>query len=300
MSRNQKRRDRRSGKPSDGPNFRPPAKAGQRKGGLGLCLAVIAGAIALATLAFVFIRLKPGLTPGASRDSGSAGVGSIEAPQARAARSGTNAPFSSNPDPAGHAEDERGLSEAELAVNHLTRGNELLAQGKTEEAVQAFERSLKYDAGSEDTHYNLAIALARLGREDEAIQHYKESLKILPDYAEAHNNLGNLLVKRGQFDEAVEHFNEGLIVNPDSASTHNNLGRALAQLGKITDATIHFAKAIQLMPKYVEAHYNLGNAYVTQGRIDEALEQFQETLRIQPDFTPALRALAKAQQRKNP
>lgn len=190
------------------------------------------------------------------------------------------------------------LGGVEEAVQLLTQGNELLRQDKLPEAVAAYEAALKKDPESEDTHYNLAFALAKLGRTDEAIAHYQEALRILPDYAEAHNNLGNLLVKVGRLDEAVAHFHEAITVFPEYAAAHNNLGRALGQQGKVNEAILKFRKAIELQPDYLEAHFNLGNAYLLQGRPDEAIQQFETVLRLQPGFEPARRGLAKALQQR--
>lgn len=197
-----------------------------------------------------------------------------------------------------HSENEGNGTDSEKAVELLQIGNRLLAEGKLNEAIEHFRHSLVHDPGSEDTHYNLAIALAQAGKIDEAIKSYEEALKILPDYAEAHNNLGNLLVKQNKYDLAIEHFTQSLQANPDSASAENNLGNALARQGKVAEATVHFAKAVYLQPNYVDAHYNLGNAYAVQGRLDEAIAEFTAALRYQPSFTPAINALSKAQQKK--
>jgi len=187
-------------------------------------------------------------------------------------------------------------TDRDKALNLFTRGTELLEQRKLTEAIEKFEASLRLDPESEDTHYNLAFALAKLGRTEDAIREYKEALRILPDYAEAHNNLGNLFKNQGKLDEAIQHFNAALKIIPDHPSARNNLGVALAQQGKIHEATLHFAKAIELQPDYVDAHYNLGSAYVSQGRLDEAVTEFTAALRIQPNFQPAGQALMKVQQ----
>ncbi len=262
-------------------------------------LLLFVGGAVLGLVAFISIRHYRQPTHNKDQASPRPSATATSLTQTMAAAAATNAASRSGTNEVRHEEGESTLSGTEIAVGLLNQGNELLAQGKPDEAVKEYEHSLRHDPGSEDTHYNLAIALAKLGRDEEAVQHYKEALRILPDYAEAHNNLGNVLVKRGNFAEAVEHFNEALNLNPDSASTQNNLGTALARQGKLTDATIHFAKAVQLMPAYLDAHYNLGNAYVAQGRVDEAIEEFQEALRLQPDFAPALRALGKARQKKS-
>ena len=48
--------------------------------------------------------------------------------------------------------------------------NELYHQGKYEEAVQAYERSIDSDSGFVRAWYNRGLALAKLGRYKEAIE----------------------------------------------------------------------------------------------------------------------------------
>jgi len=64
-----------------------------------------------------------------------------------------------------HLAEEGTMSEPEIAAHLLNQGNELLNQERIEEAVQTYRRALHHDPGSEDTHYNIAIALARLGKD---------------------------------------------------------------------------------------------------------------------------------------
>ena len=210
--------------------------------------------------------------------------------------------FSTNPMSAVQAsstETEKGKSDAtdvDEAVACLNRGTELLARGKIEAAIIEYTKAVKFNPEDEDTHYNLAFALAKQGNKAAAKQQYLEALRIFPDYAEAHNNLGNLLVNEGNFDEAIEHFKGALRISPDNASANNNLGNALARQGKVNEAVTYFNQALQLKPDYLEARYNLGNAYLAQRRIDEAVNVFSEILRRKPDFEPARRSLAKARQ----
>ncbi|MEK7677935.1 MAG: tetratricopeptide repeat protein [Verrucomicrobiota bacterium] len=188
-------------------------------------------------------------------------------------------------------------ADPEAVVNLLAEGNESLHQGKLAEAIAKYNEALRLNPDDEDTHFNLAIALARAGRNEEAKQHYEEALRILPDYAEVHNNLGNLLLKENKFAEALAHFEAALKSMPEHASAHNNLGTALGHQGKINEAIPHFAEAIRIQPNYLEARVNLGNAYLLQGRVNEAMAESLEVLRLQPSFEPASRLLDKARQK---
>ena len=185
---------------------------------------------------------------------------------------------------------------ADKAADLLGQGNDLLAAEKVAEAIEVYKRALALDPKSEDTHYNLGIALGRANQLDEAISHYHEALRLFPDYIEVRNNLGNLLMRKSQFAEAEEQFREAIRVEPQSESAHNNLGIALQRLGKITEAEEEFAKAAELKPDYLEAHFNRSQAQIALGRLDEAAAGFKRVLDLQPDFEPAMKGLARVQQ----
>lgn len=182
----------------------------------------------------------------------------------------------------------------------VSQGNELLRQGKAEEAVKVYAEAQHLQPGDEDVHYNLGIALARLGRDAEAVAAYRRALEIFPQYAEAHNNLGNVLHRQGKIDEAVEHFRAAIAAIPDYASAHNNLGNALRQQGLMAEATQEFLKASRLDTNYWQARFNLGTAYLTQARFEEAAAEYRAVLALQPDFVPARKALEAALEKRTP
>ena len=181
---------------------------------------------------------------------------------------------------------------------HLTRGNELLASGRFQEAVEQFTLAVKFNPEDEDLYYNLALAQARAGDTEAAKKNYEKALEIYPDYVEAHNNFGNLLVNEGKFDEAMGHFRKALEHEPGNASAHNNLGNAYARQKRYADSLTHFQTAMELRPDYPDAQFNLGNAYFLLGRLDEAIEEFTKLLRVHPDFARARMQLDRARAAK--
>jgi len=154
------------------------------------------------------------------------------------------------------------------------------------------EISLWYDVISKNpkshrAHYNLGISLKEQGRLEEAIGYFSKTVRIKPDDAEAYNNLGSTLVLQGRLTEAVEYLSKALRIKPDYAGVHNNLGVALKKQGRLEEAADYFSKAIRIKPDYAEAHNNLGYVLAIQGRRAGAIEHFSEALRIKPDYATA-------------
>ena len=61
------------------------------------------------------------------------------------------------------------------------------------------------------------------GKTDEAIQHYEKALSYSPNYYPAHNNLGSIYLGRQNFDEAQSQFEAALKANQNDVQAYFNL-----------------------------------------------------------------------------
>jgi len=168
-------------------------------------------------------------------------------------------------------------------------GNEILGdtfsqEGRTDEAIAHFQKTLELNPGYVEAHNNLGIALNQKGRSDEAIEQFTAALKLDPDYAQAHYNLGNVLFRQGRSDDAIVHFQKALEINPDYPGADNNLGIALAGKGQLDEAIDLYTKALKLDPNYAEAQFDLGDILARRGRIDEALPHLRKAVELNPGY----------------
>ena len=99
-----------------------------------------------------------------------------------------------------------------------------------------------------EVHTDVAIALVQNGRIDEAIEHFQKSLEINPDNAPIHYALGMALASRARTDEAIAHFEEALRLDPSLKEAHSDLGIALDRKGQKDEALEHFRKAVAIAP----------------------------------------------------
>ena len=136
-------------------------------------------------------------------------------------------------------------------------------------------------------HDNLGNLLFQNGRADEALVHFQKTLALQPDDVLARNNLGLILCQKGQVDEAIAQFQKALVTLPDGALIRNNLGKAFLAKGQRREAMIQFQKVLETYPRDLMAHYNLGTALYQNGQVDEAIVQFGQALETQPDFVRA-------------
>ena len=117
-----------------------------------------------------------------------------------------------------------------LAVNpdswmaHHNLGRVLLAEGRAEEAIEAFEGALEVSPGLPQPHRNIGIALLRLGRTEEAIDRLRLSVAVDPGFVNGHLSLAAALVRNGDIEGARLAYQEVLRVRPGHAGAHRALG----------------------------------------------------------------------------
>jgi lipoprotein NlpI len=146
-------------------------------------------------------------------------------------------------------------------------------QGKLDEAIEAYRKSISLKPNDAEAYSNLGVAFKNQGKLDEAIKAYKKAVSLKPDHAEAYNNLGNTLKEQGKLDKALENYNKAISLKPDYAESYNNIGLILHYLDKSYEAVKTFNKSISLKPDFAEAHYNLSFTLLNSGRLKEGLDE---------------------------
>ena len=72
------------------------------------------------------------------------------------------------------------------------------------------------------TYYNMGVSLKDQGKLDEAIEAYKKSISLKPNYAEVYNNLGVVFQSQGKCDEAIKVYDKAILLQNDYAEAYNN------------------------------------------------------------------------------
>lgn len=98
----------------------------------------------------------------------------------------------------------------------------------------------------------LGNALSKLGRTQEAIDAYEKGMQFSPPLLALHSNLGNLYRFNGQVDKARAVFEHGISAanedkSPLGAALFNNLGLLELEAGKPDIALFHFRKAMNMI-----------------------------------------------------
>jgi glycosyltransferase involved in cell wall biosynthesis len=118
------------------------------------------------------------------------------------------------------------------AYNNL--GNLLKAVGDFNNAIIAYETTLKIDPNFAIGHYNLGMTFKAMNLFTDAINSYKKAIQCNSNYAEAYQNLGVVLVKIGQVQDSLLAFGKAIVLheksNPEEAK---RLRQGLREMGLI-------------------------------------------------------------------
>jgi cytochrome c-type biogenesis protein CcmH/NrfG len=127
-----------------------------------------------------------------------------------------------------------------------------------------------------DTAMNRALGLLASGRIDEAIPAFEYVTRTDPRNSRAYSGLGYALEVRGRLDEAIKADRRAIQLDEMNVEAHWNLGNALYGKGDYEGAASSHRRALQISPDYTNAYYGLGNALMKLGRVKEAQQEFEK------------------------
>ncbi|MGC6482494.1 MAG: DUF6165 family protein [Synechococcus sp.] len=175
-------------------------------------------------------------------------------------------------------------------TNHIVYGN-LAAicgmQGKIDELISLLNRALLLKPDYPEAHSNLGNAFKEKGDLNAAINSYKIARQLQPNNPYTHFNLGNTLQEKDDLNGAIASYNTAIRLNPDDSVAHNNLGNVLKEQGNLSAAIASYNTALTLNPDYPQAHNNLGNALQEKGDLNGAIASYNTAIRLNPDYSVA-------------
>ncbi len=175
----------------------------------------------------------------------------------------------------------------ETSEGYLNLGNSLIRQGRMEDSLGAYQKSLELDSQNADAMNNLGNALQTCGRIEDAVATHQRAVALRPSFGALHNNLGNSLRIAQRYDEAAASYHRAIELQPGAAEYHGNLGNNFTSEGKPDRAIECFQRAIELAPDRAEFYLSRANALLSLGRNDDAVAAYRQALALKPDFADA-------------
>jgi len=155
--------------------------------------------------------------------------------------------------------------------------------GRYEDAISFFKRSIQKRPDNADAYINIGFVYLKLGRLSEAIGPFREAIRIKPDDATAYSNLGLTYRFLGHYYDAIEAYKQVIRIEPNNAMGYNGLGSAYDMLNRHYEAIEAYKQAIRIEPNDFWAYLSIGLNYDALGRYYEAIDAYKQAIRIKPD-----------------
>lgn len=177
---------------------------------------------------------------------------------------------------------------------HNNRGIELRSEGKTREAIDAFQAAIDIHSDRPTAYLNMAMTLFERQQYTAAENVFLQAVqKGLPDADQWFVDFAALYRENNMTARAVGLLSRGRQLLPDSYLIAADLGSALAQADRYTEGLPELERALSLRPTSTLALNNLGLYYAKRKDFARALDYWNRSLSIDPR-QPEIRNAAEA------
>jgi arylsulfatase A-like enzyme/Flp pilus assembly protein TadD len=183
------------------------------------------------------------------------------------------------------ADDPKRLVEIEQL---LTRGNEAIRAGQTDDAIAAFRTIIAKRPDTEDAYRKLALVYWRAARPALAIETLETALRNGVTQAEVRIRLAQYLAESGQPAKAIALIEKDADGDPDALL---GLANALTMAGRNAEAIRAYARLLQLDSNNASAYENMGVAQLQARDVRSAEASLRRALQLDPDLPAAHTAL---------
>ena len=176
------------------------------------------------------------------------------------------------------------------------QGINLRRQGKTREAVEAFQKAIDLNPGRPAPYLNMAMTLFDRQQYTAADNVFLQAVtKGLPNADQWFADFAALYRSRNMTSRAIALLYKGKELFPQSYIIAANLGSALAQADRYTEGLPELERALGLQPSSTTALNNLGTLYAKRNDYGRALDFWNRSLAINPQQPQIRYAVSAAQ-----
>ncbi|GMQ76626.1 MAG: tetratricopeptide repeat-containing sulfotransferase family protein [Gammaproteobacteria bacterium] len=174
-----------------------------------------------------------------------------------------------------------------------------LREGRPEDAVDNFQRSLSIEPADPVCLNNLGNVLRELGRLPASVSAYRQALGRQPDYPSALYNLAGTLALLGEHSQAVGVYRDLLRLVPGDVEAWNALGLSLLEIGEGAESIKALEEALRLEPNDAELLNELGVAHQFEGDLEAAGRLYLASIESDPGFPRAYDNLVRSRRMKS-
>ena len=119
----------------------------------------------------------------------------------------------------------------DVAESSYRNGLDSLWLGNYDNAIGYFETAANRNPRRADAWVQVGYCKVKQGKSAEAIRAYQHALELRPNSEEIHNKLGDAYYYAGKMSEAIASYKRAAALSPDSADAHYNLAVAYSESG---------------------------------------------------------------------
>jgi tetratricopeptide (TPR) repeat protein len=168
-------------------------------------------------------------------------------------------------------------------------GQTYFLDGRYEEALGLFRRSIELDPTNYRILYYIGNSLLHVGNYDEAVGALEKSMELNPRDGEVWGSLGRAYERSGDMGRAVAAYSRAVKHDPDNEQWRLDLGYLHQERGDLDAAIEAWREGAKRRPDSFALHFNLAVAYAEAEQYLNALEEIETALSIKPDNQDALR-----------
>lgn len=182
----------------------------------------------------------------------------------------------------------RAIRQEPKAVYLTSLGSTLVNQGRSDEALKAFDKAVQLKPLDADLWRNLGAVLIEVKRPADAILSFQHALKLNPRHWDAANMAALLLYQSERFEDALPYYTLCDELEPNHFQTLYMRALTLQKLGRLDEALADNKRALALDPASADTYGNIGHVLMSSGRNEEALSWFDRSLELQPNSPSTL------------
>jgi S1-C subfamily serine protease len=119
----------------------------------------------------------------------------------------------------------------DVAESSYRTGLDSLWLGNYDNAIGYFETAANRNPKRADAWVQVGYCKVKQGKSAEAIRAYQYALELKPHSEEIHNKLGDAYYYAGKMEEAIASYNRAATLRPENAESHYNLAVAYFEVG---------------------------------------------------------------------
>jgi tetratricopeptide (TPR) repeat protein len=163
---------------------------------------------------------------------------------------------------------------------YLADGAKLTSQGRFDEALSAFRRSVEADPSNWLAAVNIEVVLGLAGKHIEAVDQLLETSRKWPQNAAIHRNLGVAFRHMGNFAAAEAALRQAVRLDSDSVENQVHLEHILRLQKRIEEAISHYTIATQLNPQFAQGWRSLSATYGDQLKLNDGIRCSEHLLTL--------------------